>query len=105
MSVLAIIAALVIEQWRPLGERKSVSGALAGWATYLERAFNGGERQHGMVERLVVVVPARLLVLGVVLSFPILPVAGEDILFRPAAYRAARWKHRVAVGRFAERAF
>ena len=29
MSVLAIIAALLIEQWRPLGERKSVSGALA----------------------------------------------------------------------------
>src|SRR5512134_4182562 len=57
MSVLAIIAALVIEQWRPLGERKSVSGALAAWASSLERAFNGGERRHGMVSWLVAVLP------------------------------------------------
>ena len=57
MSVVAIIAALVIEQWRPLGERKSVSAALAAWAAYLERAFNGGERQHGMVAWLVAVLP------------------------------------------------
>jgi adenosylcobinamide-phosphate synthase len=57
VSVLAIIAALVIEQWRPLGDRKAVSGALATWAGYLERAFNGGERQHGMVAWLVAVLP------------------------------------------------
>ena len=57
MSVFAIIAALVVEQWRPLGERKSVSAALAAWAAYLERAFNGGERQHGMVAWLVAVLP------------------------------------------------
>src|SRR5688572_32833587 len=57
MSVLAIIAALVVEQWRPLGERKGVSAALAAWATYLERAFNGGERQHGIVAWLVAVAP------------------------------------------------
>jgi adenosylcobinamide-phosphate synthase len=57
MSVLAIIAALVIEQWRPLGERKSVSSALAAWSAWLERSFNGGERQHGIVAWLVAVVP------------------------------------------------
>jgi len=57
MTVLAIVAALVIEQWRPLGERKSVSGALAAWAASLERAFNGGERQHGIVAWLVGVLP------------------------------------------------
>ena len=44
MSILAIIAALLIEQWRPLGERKSVSATLSAWASSLERAFNGGER-------------------------------------------------------------
>jgi len=57
MSVLAIIAALVIEQWRPLGDRQGVSAALAGWAGWLERSFNGGERQHGVVAWLVAVLP------------------------------------------------
>ena len=58
MSVLAIIAALVVEQWRPLGDRKGVAAALAGWAAWLEHAFNGGERRHGMVAWLVAVLPA-----------------------------------------------
>jgi adenosylcobinamide-phosphate synthase len=57
MSVLAIIAALVIEQWRPLGERQGVSAALAAWAGWLERSFNGGEHRHGVVAWLVAVVP------------------------------------------------
>ena len=57
MSVLAIVAALVIEQWRPLGERRSVSATLNAWASSLERAFNGGERRHGMVAWLVAVLP------------------------------------------------
>jgi adenosylcobinamide-phosphate synthase len=58
MSVLAIIAALVIEQWRPLGRHVAVHGALAGWAGWLEQSFNGGERRHGIIAWLVAVVPA-----------------------------------------------
>ena len=58
MSVLAIIAALVIEQWRPLGERKLVNGALGAWAAWLEQSFNGGERGHGVVAWSVAVLPA-----------------------------------------------
>jgi cobalamin biosynthesis protein CobD/CbiB len=57
MSVIAIIAALVIEQWRPLGERQGVQAALAAWAVWLERSFNGGERQHGITAWLVGVLP------------------------------------------------
>ena len=57
MSVFAIIAALVIEQWRPLGERKALQGTLAAWASWLEQAFNGGERRHGMVAWMVAVLP------------------------------------------------
>jgi len=57
MSVLAIIAALAIEQWRPLGERKTVAGGLAAWAGWLEQAFNGGEKRHGVVAWLVAVLP------------------------------------------------
>ena len=58
MSVLAVIAALAIEQWRPLGDRRVVAGALLAWATWLERSFNGGELRHGVVAWLVAVVPA-----------------------------------------------
>lgn len=60
MSVVAIIAALLIEQWRPLGERRSVAGALAAWAGWLEQSFNGGERRHGAVAWLVAVLPLAL---------------------------------------------
>jgi adenosylcobinamide-phosphate synthase len=65
MSILAIIAALVIEQWRPLGERKSLQGTLASWATWLEQSFNGGERKHGVTAWLVAVLPPVLIALGV----------------------------------------
>ena len=70
MNAIAIIAALTIEQWRPLGERKGVSAALAAWASYLERAFNGGERQHGITAWLVAVLPpvALVIVLHALLS-------------------------------------
>ena len=61
MSVLSIIAALVIEQWQPLGERKNVQAALAAWASWMEQSFNGGERRHGLVAWLVAVLPAALL--------------------------------------------
>jgi len=55
MSVLAIVAALLLEQWRPLGERKAVGGALAGWADWLERSFDAGELRHGRIAWLVAV--------------------------------------------------
>jgi len=58
MSVLAIVAALMLEQWRPLAERKSVAAALGGLAAWLEQSFNGGERRHGVVAWLVAVLPA-----------------------------------------------
>jgi adenosylcobinamide-phosphate synthase len=73
MSVLAIIAALVIEQWRPLAERKSVSAALAAWAGWLERSFNGGERQHGIVAWLVAILPPVILAL---ILYALLSAAG-----------------------------
>lgn len=70
MSVLAIIAALVIEQWRPLGERHGVQAALDAWALWLERSFNGGEPRHGVTAWLVGILPpvALTVVLHLVLS-------------------------------------
>jgi cobalamin biosynthesis protein CobD/CbiB len=45
----AIVAALLLEQWRPLGNRKAVAAALAGWADWLENSFNAGEARHGTI--------------------------------------------------------
>jgi adenosylcobinamide-phosphate synthase len=73
MSVLAIIAALLIEQWRPLGERHGVQAALAAWAGWLERSFNGGERQHGVTAWLVGVLP---LVVAAIVVHALLSAAG-----------------------------
>lgn len=55
MGVLAIIAALLLEQWHPLGERKAYFSALAAWADWLERSFNAGEVRHGAIAWLVAV--------------------------------------------------
>jgi cobalamin biosynthesis protein CobD/CbiB len=57
MGVLAIVAALVLEQWRPLADRRGVAAALGGYAAWLEQSFNGGERRHGLVAWLVAVLP------------------------------------------------
>ena len=53
MGIIAIIAALILEQWRPLGDRKAVFLALSGWADWLERSFNAGESRHGMIAWLI----------------------------------------------------
>ncbi len=53
MGVIAIIAALLLEQWRPLSDRTAVAGALASWADWLERSFNAGEARHGIIAWLI----------------------------------------------------
>jgi cobalamin biosynthesis protein CobD/CbiB len=58
MSVLAIMAALALEQWRPLDHARTVHAWLSAWAGWLEQAFNAGQRRHGMVAWLVAVLPA-----------------------------------------------
>ena len=59
---LAIIAALILEQWRPLSERRALAGALGNFAAWIEQSFNGGERQQGTVAWLVAVMPALVVV-------------------------------------------
>jgi cobalamin biosynthesis protein CobD/CbiB len=65
VSVLAIVAALLLEQWRPLGERKAYLAALARWSSWLERSFNAGEARHGAIAWLVAVLPLLLLAVAV----------------------------------------
>jgi adenosylcobinamide-phosphate synthase len=57
MSALAVIAALLLEQWRPVGEHKGWFGLLADRADALERSYNTGESRHGLIAWLLAVVP------------------------------------------------
>lgn len=58
MSALAIVAALLAEQWRPLADQRAWLAQLGDWADGLERTFNAGESSHGLTAWLVAVVPA-----------------------------------------------
>jgi cobalamin biosynthesis protein CobD/CbiB len=49
VGITAIVAALLLEQWRPLGDRRAVAAALAGWTDWLEQSFNAGEARHGTI--------------------------------------------------------
>ncbi len=60
MSIIAIIAALALEQWRPLGDRKIYFDLLADAASRLERAFNAEQGGQGLIAWLVAVVPVAL---------------------------------------------
>jgi adenosylcobinamide-phosphate synthase len=57
VSVLAVIAALLLEQWRPLGAQRGTFTLLADGADWLERTFNAGESRHGLIAWLAAVVP------------------------------------------------
>src|SRR6266513_1642644 len=100
MGVIAIIAALLIEQWRPLGDRKSVNAALGAWAGWLEQSFNGGEPRHGTIAWLVAVVPAAVAGAGLhAVCYALHP------LLALAFNLAARWQGLGSFGRFAQQAF
>jgi adenosylcobinamide-phosphate synthase len=47
MSVIAIVAALILEQWRPLGERKTYSSWLSAAAGWIERSLHATEGRNG----------------------------------------------------------
>lgn len=64
MSVLAIIVALLLEQWRPVGERKGLRAALARTANSLERSLNTGGSSQGAIAWLLAVVPVVVIAIG-----------------------------------------
>lgn len=70
MSLLSLVAALLLEQWRPLADRRYLYSLLAAYANWLEGLFNAGEAQHGKVAWLVAVLPV-VLVAGVVYAVAI----------------------------------
>ena len=60
MNVLAIIAALLLEQWRPLADRKAFFELAARYAGWLEERFNAGEVRHGAIAWTIGVAPVVL---------------------------------------------
>ncbi|TSA14192.1 MAG: CobD/CbiB family protein [Betaproteobacteria bacterium] len=61
MSLISLIIALLLEQWRPLADRKGLVSQAVRFADFLQRHFNAGERTHGIIAWLLGVVPAMLL--------------------------------------------
>lgn len=64
MSLISLIIALLLEQWRPLADRKSLVSQAEHFADFLQQHFNAGERSHGMIAWVLGVVPAMLLALA-----------------------------------------
>ena len=57
MSLLSLVAALLLEQWRPLADRRRLYALLARYATFLEGLFNAGEARQGAIAWLLAVLP------------------------------------------------
>ncbi len=60
MTVISLIVVLLLEQVRPLAERKAVGAPLARYAHFFEGHFNDGQERHGMIAWLLGVVPATI---------------------------------------------
>lgn len=60
MSLISLIIALLLEQWRPLADRRQLVSMAVRYSDFLQQHFNAGERAHGMVAWALGVVPALL---------------------------------------------
>jgi adenosylcobinamide-phosphate synthase len=69
MSLLALIAALALEQFKPLSPHNIVQQALARYAFRLERWFDAGETHHGVIAWILAVVP---IVAGILIVYLVL---------------------------------
>ncbi len=61
MSLIALVVALLLEQWRPLAEQRYLFSLAARYALFLERQFNAGEAGHGVIAWTIAVLPPVLL--------------------------------------------
>lgn len=62
MKLLAVLAAVLLEHFRPLNVRLSIFALFNQYADALERQFNAGENRHGVIAWCVAVLPATVLV-------------------------------------------
>ena len=61
MSLVSLIIALLLEQWRPLADRKYLASPAVRFADFLLHHFNAGERTQGMIAWTLGVMPVTLL--------------------------------------------
>jgi adenosylcobinamide-phosphate synthase len=66
MSLIALIAALLLEQFRPLSSRKYLFMWLSGYVQFFQRHFNAGQQEQGKIAWLLAVLP---LLAGAMLLF------------------------------------
>jgi len=64
MSLISLIIALLLEQWRPLADRSYLSSGVLRFADFLQQHFNAGERSHGVIAWMLGVLPATLLAIA-----------------------------------------
>ena len=57
MTLFSLISALLLEQWRPAGDRNRIVLLFLSYADALERYFNTGVRRHGVAAWIAAVVP------------------------------------------------
>jgi adenosylcobinamide-phosphate synthase len=57
VSLLSLIIALLLEQWRPLSDRRNLLSPLTRYAAYFEQQFNAGEAYQGQIAWALAVVP------------------------------------------------
>jgi len=74
MTVLALIAALILEQIRPLNDRAALSRPLAGSLDFIEHNLNAGAHHHGAAAWLLTVLP--LLLISLVVYYLLYQVSG-----------------------------
>jgi|SRR5262245_3023352 len=79
MSFIALLIALGLEQWRPLVDRSAMFAPVTAYADLLERRFDAGEAQQGVVAWVLAVVPIVLaswvLYAALVAAHPLLGLA------------------------------
>ena len=64
MSLISLIIALLLEQWRPLADRSYMISRVLRFADFLQQHFNAGERTHGVIAWSLGVLPATLLAIA-----------------------------------------
>ena len=83
MNVIAILAALGLEQWRAFHWRAALEQLFIRYARTLERKLNGGSAQQGSVAALAAVAPPVLVAAG--MHFALAAVLGRPKPARSAA--------------------
>ncbi|MDQ3184984.1 MAG: CobD/CbiB family protein [Pseudomonadota bacterium] len=61
MTLFSLISALLLEQWRPAGDRNRIILLFLAYADALERYFNTGVRRHGTAAWIAAVAPVLIL--------------------------------------------